>query len=510
MRMIFRKWVCGGLALIVSYGGVMAASETDSLSHVTFEQALTITQENSSVLKQYKLIYDQKKQEQKAAKGLYFPTLSLSANYVQMSDKIHLDMTPVKNAITPLYEALANFGSFSGVPNPNPVPGVPLLPDNISTQVVREKLKGGLEQINATSWDQMIQKERFGMVSAGFSWALYTGGKISAANEAAQIKLHEATLVERQKSGEVICELVERYYGVCLARNVVQIRRDVYSAMQNHLTDAQKMFDQGIIPKAQLLHAKVFHAQAERELKKSERQLSIVNQALSNTMAISNSDRLVPVSRLFYIPEIESIDHFKDMARQKSPLLMQIESKKSLAHQKLRVERSAYFPTIAAMGTYDLANKDLSPYLPEYMVGVGLKWTLFDGVARTRKVKAAHLLKKQVQQIGVKASADIETAIEKYYQQVQMGQEQLKELETALEFASEYSKVREKAFHEGMSTSTQVVDARLVVAKVKIERLQAMYNFDVALAKLLQYSGQHDQFMGYQQREDTLYESYIK
>ena len=39
----------------------------------------------------------------------------------------------------------------------------------------------------------------------------------------------------------------------------------------------------------------------------------------------------------------------------------------------------------------------------------------------------------------------------------------------------------------GMATATQVADANLAVAKVKIDRLQAMYGYDVALSKLLHY-----------------------
>lgn len=510
MRFSIRKWLCWGLVMVSTCSGVMAGNQTDSLSHLTFEQALGITRENSPVLKRYELLEQEKNQELKAARGLYLPKVTLSASYVAMGDDLHLDLTPVKDAITPLYEALGNFGNFSGVPVPNPAGGMMILPDNLSTQAVRGKLQEGLKAVNAGEWDKMIQKKQFGMINAGFSWALYTGGKISAANKAAKIRTQEATEIHNQKEGEILTQLVERYYGLCLAHSVVRIRQEVFEAMTNHMNDAQKMFDQGVIPKAQLLHAKVFYAQAQRELKKSKRQLEIVNEALSNTMAVEKDAVVTPVSRLFYVPSLQSSEYFKSLAHDNSPLLKQIESKKALAHQKYRAEKSAYFPTIAAMGTYDLANKDLSPYMPEYIVGVGLKWTLFDGVSRTRKVKAAGYLKKQVNEIQDKANADIQTVIEKYHHEVLMNLEQLQELKTALDFAQEYSQVRQKAFSEGMSTSTEVVDARLVVAKVKIERLQTIYNYDVALARLLQFAGVHDQFVSYQQRDDAQFESYNK
>jgi len=148
-------------------------------------------------------------------------------------------------------------------------------------------------------------------------------------------------------------------------------------------------------------------------------------------------------------------------------------------------------------------NKDLSPYLPDYMVGVGLQWSLFDGNARSRKVKAAQFQAMEAQDFYLKSESDIHSAINKYYQELHMFLEQIHELDGAMEFTYEYSRAREKAFSEGMATATQVSDANLAVAKVKIDRLQAIYSWDVALSKLLYYSGLSDQFVVYMSNPDA-------
>jgi hypothetical protein len=59
-----------------------------------------------------------------------------------------------------------------------------------------------------------------------------------------------------------------------------------------------------------------------------------------------------------------------------------------------------------------------------------------------------------------------------------------------------------------MATTTEVSDASLAVAKVKIERLEVMYSFDIALSKLLYYSGISDEFTSYVLNPETIYESY--
>lgn len=485
------------------------AQDTTNMQSLTFEQALQMAMTNSHTIRQAQYLQSEKKQSASAAKGLYMPNIGITANYMVMSENLHLDLTPVRDAITPLYSTLANYGVFSGVPNPDPsTSGVmPVLPDNISTQAVRGRLNEGLTQIQNAEWDKMIQKKQFGAVAATLQWPLYAGGKIRAANKVAKIEQTEADEVMRQKEGEVLSELVERYFGLCLAKQAVTIRKSVYDGMQKHLQDAEKMYKQGLIANADVMHARVFESQANRELIKARRTVDILNQALSNTLAMDSVADFLPLSELFYLDSIETKEYFVSMALAKNPQLLQVDGKQQMASQGYKVLRAEYLPAVAVIGTYDIVNKDLSPYMPDWMIGIGLKWTLFDGASRYHKVKAASFKVDQVDEIKQKAKADVTTMIEKLYQELNIYQEQLAQLETARSFAEEYLRMREKSFHEDMSNATEVVDAYLALSQVSIERLQAMYNFDLTLARLLQYSGLPDQFTAYRQRPNVIKES---
>jgi outer membrane protein TolC len=77
-----------------------------------------------------------------------------------------------------------------------------------------------------------------------------------------------------------------------------------------------------------------------------------------------------------------------------------------------------------------------------------------------------------------------------------------------MNFADEYYRVTDKAFNEGMATTTEIADARMQVAKVKIEQLTTMYQFDVALSKILYYAGIPDSFSSYQQNANAIYLSF--
>jgi outer membrane protein TolC len=506
MKRQIKQMGIGSLLILIQ---TLTSAQTPAKS-LTFGDAYQQMNANSHVLKRADYEISEKEASQKASAGLRAPRVFVTANAVQMADPLTLDLTPVRDAITPLYDALGHYGNFSGVPNPDPNTSgaMPVLPDNLSTQAVRAKLLEGEETVKAGEWNQMIQEKRFATVNANILWPLYTGGKINAANEASRIQAGEAGLKKKQREGELLSELATRYYGLVLAKQACKVREQVADAMKKHLYDAEKLTEQGQIAKVEFLHAQVANADAERELKKSQRDISIVRRALENTLAITDSSDFAPASPLFILKTCEPESFFIDLALANNPQLQQVNSKKELAATGVKLEKSNYLPTVALTGTYDLADKDLSPYVPDWMVGVGVNWSLFEGNARNRKLQAAKFKGQQAEEAGLKAQEDIRTYIRKLHQQLGMQVEQLDELDKTLEFAKTYADSREKAFREGLSTSTELVDANLLVAKVKIERLQALYNYDVTLAALLQICGTPEKFLSYQTSENAISETF--
>lgn len=499
-----------GISLLFIPIQLITYGQAAPVKALTFSEAYSQMHAGSYVLKRADYAISEKKADRKAMLGLHAPRVFVSANAIQMADPLTLDLTPVRDAINPLYEALGKYGNFSGVPNPDPNTSgaMPVLPDSYSTQAIRSKLLEGQTTINAAEWDKMIQEKQFATVNASFIWPLYTGGKINAANEASRIQEEEAGLEKKQKQGELLSELATRYFGLVLAEQAVKVRMQVSDAMKRHVYDSEKLSEQGQIAKVEFLHAQVASSDAERELKKAVREATIVKRALQNTMAMTDSIDMTAVSPLFMPEKIEDEAFFTQLALANNPQLQQVDSKRNLAATGVKFEKSNFLPTVAMTGTYDLANKDLSPYIPEWMVGVGLNWTLFEGNARHRKLQSARFKEDQVEQAGLKAEDDIRTVIRKLHQQLGMQVEQLEELNKTLEFAKTYVESRDKAFHEGLSTSTELVDANLLLAKVKIERLQALYTYDVTLATMLQICGKPELFLVYQSSEKAITETF--
>lgn len=439
---------------------------------VTFEEALFLMNSRNDRIAAADHEAQAAEMEKKAAFGLRLPQIGVSGTYVHMSDDIGLDFNQLKTPITNIA------GSISGV-----------FPELGSA--IGELLQPVLQK----NWEYVIQDRDMGMVGATVKMPVYMGGKINAANNAARLDWDTAIEKGNQTRNELMSELVERYFGLSLANQVVEVRREVLEGMQKHLKDAVELENNGMIARVERLYAEMSVAEARREYQKSVRDAQTINTALGNTL--NREGTYVPVTSLFLVPDVEPVGFFKALALEKNPQLKQVGLLEEKAREGVRAQRADFLPQVALLGGYDIYNYQLTKYAPTWVVGAGVNIKIFDGLNREYKYSAAKSQVRQVQALNAKANSDIATLVEKIYNEMLAAGEQIESLDVALEFAREYLDAKETAFHQGMSPSSDVVDARLNLAKIRTERLQAAYTYDVLLAKLLEACGDSSSYNTY-------------
>ena len=132
------------------------------------------------------------------------------------------------------------------------------------------------------------------------------------------------------------------------------------------------------------------------------------------------------------------------------------------------------------------------------MVGIGFTWNLFDGLDREKRVQQSKLTEQTLALGQMKARDDLAVGVDKLYTQLEKAQDNVKALNATIALSEELVRIRKKSFTEGMATSTEVIDAETMLASVKVARLAAYYEYDVALMNLLSLCGTPEQFANYQ------------
>ncbi|NMV06918.1 TolC family protein, partial [Vibrio parahaemolyticus] len=189
---------------------------------ITFDTAWQLLLENNYSLKAQRSNVENYQYQESATSNLNLPQVTIGANYtrldtdITLSGKQILDSTGahinVPPAFQPIFGALAN---------------------TTSTITERDIFSSSIRAI----------------------WPIFTGGRISAAQSAAEGKTDEAKsqlLMEQQARFE---DLSKYYFSVVLAKEVLATRQAVEAGLKKHRDFAIKLEEQGQIAHVERLQA---------------------------------------------------------------------------------------------------------------------------------------------------------------------------------------------------------------------------------------------------------------
>ena len=448
---------------------------------LSLEEALEMTLSDNPAIRAAEFNRRTAQQERRAAIGLRMPQIGITGSYAYLGKDIEIDLNNMKAPVQNLAGQILQSG---------------MIPSDYIPSI-SQMLSGAM----AASWALPLQDRSLGFVGGDVTVPLWMGGKINAANRAARINEQTARSQGIQQRNALVSELVERYYGLALARQVVVVRQQVVDGVRRHLEDARALERNGMIAQTERLYVEFKMAEAERELANAKLQAETIASALSNTLGRESDWR--PVTAMFLLAKVEDLAYYQDLAQARNPLLSQVSLKRELAQEGVRAQRADFLPQVAAIGGGSFYNYQVAGLVPRWAVGVGVNIKIFDGLNREYKYSAAKQTVRRVGELQNKAGKDIAVLVEKLYNQMMNYRNQMTSIDASLKFAEEYLRMKNAAFLEGMSSSSDLIDAELNLAGVRTERLQAAYNYDLLLARLLEAAGISDEYPSYARRNDA-------
>lgn len=333
-------------------------------------------------------------------------------------------------------------------------------------------------------------------VTVSARWTVFAGGRIAAANRAGAAGLSAAEQERRASRQGITTELVDRYFRRRLAADVLEVRRQALATLDRHLEDARRLKAAGQIARTEELRAEVARAEAERDYKKARRDVDLATAALRATLGID--DDVVPSTPLAPIDSLDPRDAFLAAATSGNAALARLTALGEQASQGTRAVRAEYLPAVSLFGLHELIQTRLNSTTdPNWIIGVMVRWDLFDGFGRERRLSGARRLEEAIALEREGALRDVRTLVEARYDEYRSAVEQYASLETSLALARESLRAETRAFAAGVGTSLAVVDAELAQSRIEVGRLTAMYDMNVALARLLEASGQSDRILEY-------------
>lgn len=431
---------------------------------LTLEEALKCAITNNELINASAKTREFSEYELKAAKGKYLPNIFLDGSVNKINDPIVLGLNSARAAVV---GASVVTLTAAGTRTPEEI------------AFFKEQLESKLP-----NFDMKFQDDLFYKFSVGFTWPLFTGGKISANTKAKKLELSVSQLEYEKTLNSTITSVIESYFRAKLAQEARNIRQDYLDDIVQHNDNAQKLFDVGMISKTNKLRAEVALAQATREYQKSERDLKLALVVLSDIIGVDAEDSNL-VTDFKKIENIKDSEYYEDIAISNNIVLKNLKHKKEMVSQKKKAIKGNFLPTIAAFGKYEIYKHNLTLFDPRWVAGLSARLDLFKGGEDYNEFKAYNAQLEVIDLYIQNANKMIITAIKKYHHEAEAALEQYESLKSSKYLTEENLKLYKRSFTEGLATSIEVIDAELALEKVRLEQSQALFDFNVAYAHLI-------------------------
>lgn len=437
---------------------------------ISFDQAWQLLQKDNNSLAAQRANVERYQHIESSTSNLNLPSVSIGANYTRLDSDITLSGKD-------LFESTGQ--SLHVPPNLAPILGPVLAQAGSVTSTITER------DIFTSSIRAI--------------WPIFTGGRISAAQSAAEGKVDEAKSQLAMETQARFEDLSKYYFSVLLAKDVLETRTLVESGLTKHRDNAIKLEQQGQIARVERLQAEAALDKAVVERKKAQKNLDIAQAAL--TQVLNQQAVVEPRDSLFINDTLPPLDAFVDQTLTTYPGLDLLDAKEKQASSLIKAEQGKYYPEVYLYGDYSLYEEDslAAKMKPDWLVGIGVNVPLIESSGRSDQIKAAHSAVSQVKYLKAQAKQDLSVLVQKTYLEAQQAQEEVQGLDSSLALANENLKLRDKAFSQGLSTSTDVVDAQLYLASIQTQQSAAKFNYLLSLTKLLALSNEMNTFTQYQQ-----------
>ncbi|ENO7841498.1 TolC family protein [Vibrio cholerae] len=434
---------------------------------LSFQEAWDLLQQQNNSLAAQRANVERYAHLKDATQNLNLPSVSVGANFTRLDQDVTLSGKQI-------------FDSTGQE--------LPALPPTLA------QLVAGIGSIQSTITERDIFTSSIRAI-----WPIFTGGRITAAQDAAAGKEDEA---QSQLAMEIQAryeDLAKYYFSVVLAKEVLATRIAVEEGLTQHRDNALKLEQQGQIAHVERLQADASLDKAKVERKKAQKTLDIAQSAL--TQILGATETVEPSGMLFINTSLPPMHAFIEQTLNTYPGLSLLDAKEKQASSLIKAEQGKYYPEVYLYGDYSLHEDDslASQMKPDWLVGVGVNIPLIENTGRSEQVKAANSAVNQVRYLKAQAKQDLSVLVEKTYLEAEQALEEVTGLNSSLNLAQENLRLRQKAFSQGLSTSVDVVDAELYLASIRTQQSLASFNYLISLNKLLALSSEMSSFSTYHQ-----------
>jgi len=321
---------------------------------------------------------------------------------------------------------------------------------------------------------------------------LFSGGKLVASHKAAQYARDAKVPAKRNIEEEIVFQVTRAYWTAQVAEAFQKVAAEAVELLEAHEHDVAILVREGANPQIDLLRTRTELANARKHLNASDNALDLALSALKNLLVINLEEPLCLTDQLGQPPRpTGDLASFERLGINNRPEIAALRFQQEAGKHAMRASRAEYLPTIGLEGRYEYLQGDIRDLSggDHWTIGVGAQMPLWNWDRTGAKVRKA---KSQLEQVNIqleKLENRIRLEVRQTFLNLGTAEKNIEAATSALHTAREAYRLANAGYHAGVGTNTEVLDARTALTRAEANHLQALFEYNVAIAALERVSG---------------------
>ncbi len=329
---------------------------------------------------------------------------------------------------------------------------------------------------------------------------LYDFGKTGNALDAANWGVLSAETDVEQVRQEVVLNVKQSFFALLQAMKLLTVAEQTLAQTGSHVKQAEAFFRAGSRPRFDVTRAEVDENNARLGLINARNSVRLRTIALYNAMGVEPAGELEVEDTLAQPAVLPPLDQAATEALKNRPEMLKAGADIRSAEARVKTEQSNYLPTLSANGAYSWANGttemgELNGILLKgdignsWSAGVMLSLPIYEGGLTKGRVGEARANQRALEARRDALRQSILLEVNQAYADLESASARISVMDSSLKKARESLDLAEGRYAAGVGPSIEVTDAQVAAAKAETDHVQALYDYQLAAARLLKAMG---------------------
>lgn len=281
----------------------------------------------------------------------------------------------------------------------------------------------------------------------------------------------------------VINATKKSYFNYLIIQEVVEVQKSRLQNAQDILQDIQKRLDKGTLTEYDLTSAKVQVANAKNNLLEAQSNIIPAANNLKLLLGLKSNDNLILTEPITLIEDELTLKGSIDQMLKQNSRLKQLDIDVKLNKKQINLVKSAYYPTLNAIGNYNYQAQANDFKVSNYnwvntsLVGMQLQFSIFNGTITKNKVQQAVIAKKIAEEEKENAIREYRMQFDELLSQLEFSRQKVTVLKENMNLTTNALALAKKRYLYGIGTFLEVNDAELMYTQARLNWLQAISDY---------------------------------